>query len=117
MSKHILNQIHEILVQRKDADPKKSYVAKLYKRGTPKIAQKIGEEAAEAIIEAIRVEEKPKSKKRRNDLKEELADLLFHISVLQAHLGITPDEIFEILGSRFGVSGLDEKASREKDRE
>lgn len=115
MAQDILNQIHAILQQRKSASADKSYAAKMYKKGAPKIAQKIGEEAAEVIIEAIRLDEKPKSKKRRDDLKNELADLTFHMNLLMAHFDITPDDVSDILADRMGVSGLDEKASRQKD--
>lgn len=112
---HIMNRLYDVLQGRKKADPKKSYAAKLYSKGTEKIAQKIGEEASEVIIEAVRLAEKKKSKKRREDLKEEMADLLFHVNMLMADRDIHPDEVFKILDKRFGLGGLDEKASRKKD--
>lgn len=114
MTDHILNRLYDVLQGRKKADPKKSYAAKLYSKGTEKIAQKIGEEAAEVIIEAVRLSEKKKSKKRRKDLCEELADLQFHMTMLMADRNIDPEEVFAILDKRFGLGGLDEKASRKK---
>jgi phosphoribosyl-ATP pyrophosphohydrolase len=108
MSKeHILEKLIAVLEERKDAEPKKSYVASLYKKGPNKMAKKVGEEAVEVAIEAVR------GKKKK--LKEESADLLFHLLVLWTYYDIKPDDIFEILADRFGVSGHDEKAARKKD--
>lgn len=113
MPKHILDHLYDILQDRKNADPEASYVASLYAKGTPKIAKKIGEEAAELIIEAIRLDAENK-KSIRDDFKNETADLLFHILVLLSHHNIRPDEVFEILSGRVGVSGHEEKARRTK---
>ena len=104
MSDEILNQLFEIIEGRKDADPKTSYVAALYTKGTAKIAQKVGEEAVETCIEAIQGD--------KQKVAEESADLLFHLMVLWADAGLTPNDITEILKSRLGTSGHDEKASR-----
>lgn len=109
---HILDKLYQTLQDRKDADPKKSYVAELYKKGSKKIAKKMGEEAVELVIEAMRLEEKPKKDKRREDFKNEAADLLFHMLVLFSHHNVKPDEVFEILSKRLGISGHEEKASR-----
>lgn len=103
---HILDKLITVLQERKDAEPKKSYVADLYKKGPHKMAKKVGEEAVEVAIEAIT------GKKKK--LKEESADLLFHLLVLWTYYDIKPDDIFEILAERFGVSGHEEKASRNK---
>jgi len=104
--KNILKDLVKILEERKDADPSESYVASLYKKGPNKMAKKVGEEAVEVAIEAVRG--------KKGKLKEESADLLFHLLVLWTHYDIKPDDIFEILAERFGVSGHDEKASRGK---
>lgn len=104
MSKTILQDLHAVLLTRKNAEAEKSYVASLYKGGVKKIAAKIIEEANEAIAEA-----------ENNDnekLKSESADLLFHLAVLWAHQGISPDDILNVLESRFGTGGHEEKASR-----
>ena len=53
MTAHILNTLFETILSRKGADPKSSYVASLFEKGTPKIAQKVGEEAMETAIEAV----------------------------------------------------------------
>lgn len=105
MSEHIIDRLYNVLLERKDADPEGSYVASLYEQGTEKITQKVLEEAAEGIIEAI--------KGNREQLRAESADLLFHLMVLWADQNIKPEEVFAILERRFGRSGHDEKASRE----
>lgn len=101
---HILEELFNVIENRKNADPETSYVASLYAKGTGKIAQKVGEEAFETVIEAM--------KNNPVGLKQESADLLFHLMVLWADRGITPDEVFTILEKRLGVGGIDEKNSR-----
>jgi len=99
-----LQTLFETIEGRKNADGEKSYVASLFQKGTAKIAQKVGEEAVETAIEAIQG--------NRDKLKEESADLLFHLLVLWADQGLKPDDIMDVLESRMGTSGHDEKASR-----
>lgn len=99
-----LYKLRELIEDRRNKDPKTSYVAKLLKRGTNKIAQKVGEEAAETIIASL-VE-------KHKDVVDESADLLFHLSVLWADKGVTPQEVMQELENRMGISGLDEKAAR-----
>jgi phosphoribosyl-ATP pyrophosphohydrolase len=94
------------LRERKTADPEKSYVASLYKKGTKKITEKVIEEAHETIEEALKGDPEK--------LKAESADLLFHLMVLWADQGIAPDDVFKILEERLGVGGHAEKASRTK---
>ncbi len=104
MEKHVLNQLFETLEDRKNTDPKDSYVASLYAKGTGFIGNKVIEEAVETIVEA-----------HKNDpekLKTESADLLFHLMVLWAHISITPEDIYDILEKRAGISGHAEKSSR-----
>lgn len=104
MTQDVLNQLFKIIEERKNADPESSYVASLYAKGTSKISQKVGEEVVETIIEAIKGD--------KDKLAQESADLLFHLMVLWADQGLTPDEIMNVLQSRLGTSGHDEKASR-----
>ncbi|HRQ60086.1 MAG TPA: phosphoribosyl-ATP diphosphatase [Alphaproteobacteria bacterium] len=108
----VLKSLYQTIQERKTADPENSYVAKLYARGPAKIAQKLGEEAVEMVIEAIRLAEKPSSAKRREALKDEAADLLFHYLVVLGQNDIKPEEILAILESRMGTSGLEEKQNR-----
>lgn len=100
----ILNKLYDILQARKGADAKSSYVASLYDKGTGHICDKVMEEAQEAVEEALAG--------KADLLKAESADLLFHLMVLWADQGITPDDILVVLEKRFGTSGHDEKASR-----
>ena len=102
-----LTRLHATILSRKGADPKSSYTASLFARGRQRIAQKLGEEAVEAVIAAIADD--------REKLVGEAADLLFHLHVLLADMGIDPQEVLAELDRREGVSGLEEKASRAKD--
>ena len=93
-----------MLLRRKDADAEQSYVASLYGKGTAKIAEKVGEEAIETVIEAVKGD--------REKLTQESADLLFHLMVLWADQGITPQQVLDVLEWRMGVPGHEEKAAR-----
>lgn len=104
MSDNVLRQLAEVLEQRKDAAADSSYVASLYDKGLDAILKKVGEEATETVM-AAKDGEKEK-------LVYETADLWFHTLVLLAHEGLGPDDVLQELARRFGVSGLDEKASR-----
>lgn len=104
MPKHIIDELFEIIEGRKGADPKSSYVASLFDKGTAKIAQKVGEEAVETAIEALQGD--------KEKLAAESADLLFHLMILWADQGLKPDDIMTVLKSRLGTSGHDEKAAR-----
>ena len=100
----ILEQLADVLEQRKQAEPDSSYVASLYGKGLDAILKKIGEEATETVMAA---------KDGDNEkIVYETADLWFHSLVLLAHKGLRPDDVLQELGRRFGVSGHDEKASR-----
>jgi phosphoribosyl-ATP pyrophosphohydrolase len=103
-TQHILQELAEVLEQRKQADPDSSYVAKLYARGLDHILKKIGEEAAETIIAAKGGE--------REQIVYETADLWFHTLVMLAERGLGPEPVLAELARRFGLSGLAEKASR-----
>ena len=102
--KHLVEALYATILARKGADPASSYTAKLFGKGTAKIAQKLGEEAVEAAIEAVRG--------RREALVAESADLLYHLLVLWAATGIAPDDVWAELRRREGVSGIAEKAAR-----
>ncbi len=102
----VLDRLYATVQARKDADPESSYTAKLFHRGRAKIAQKVGEEAVEAVIEAVRGD--PAA------LAGESADLLYHLLVLWADAGVRPEEVWSILEGRVGTGGLDEKRSRPK---
>ncbi len=114
MSKHTLDKLYDVLQQRKKALGDKSYVASLYEKGSPKIAEKILEEAQEFIDEAFDIHHDRSNTETKKNLRNEAADLIFHIMVMLSHHDAPPQDIFDILEQRFGVSGHDEKASRSK---
>jgi len=93
-----------ILEKRKSSKPDKSYVAKISSKGKNKIAQKVGEEAVEAVIAAVN--------EGKKELVAESADLLFHLLILWAERGVKPSDVKKELKKRMGTSGLDEKAAR-----
>jgi phosphoribosyl-ATP pyrophosphohydrolase len=100
----MIEPLFKTILARKGADPASSYTAALFAKGRQKIAQKLGEEAVETALAAM-----------TNDAKAvtaESADVLYHLCVLWAHMGITPDDIAAELKRRETMSGLDEKASR-----
>ena len=99
-----LSKLAEVLEQRKQADPDSSYVAKLYSKGLDAILKKIGEEATETVMAAK--DGKP------DKIVYEIADLWFHTMVLLSQQGLSPQDVLTELDRRFGLSGLEEKASR-----
>jgi phosphoribosyl-ATP pyrophosphohydrolase len=100
----VLDRLYEVILNRRGADPERSHTARLFQKGTPKIAQKLGEEAVEAVIAGV-ARDKP-------GLTQESADLLFHLLVLWADQGLAPEEVWRELERRRSSSGVDEKAGR-----
>src|SRR4051794_41507772 len=95
-----LERLWRVIESRRGADPKTSYTAKLFSRGREKIAQKLGEEAVEAVIEGV--------KGNRKALVGESADLLYHLLVLWAETGVAPAPVIAgpaERGGQFGVPG------------
>lgn len=107
MSENILQQLAEVLEQRKSAEPDSSYVAKLYSKGLDSILKKVGEEATETVIAAKGGD--------KDKLIYETADLWFHTLVMLADQGLGPQAVLDELARRFGLSGLEEKANRPQD--
>ena len=101
-----LTRLARTIESRKGADDKKSYAAKLFKRGPEKCAEKFGEEAIEAIIAAAKGDKK--------NLKEEAADVIFHLLVMLSSRGVTLEDVLEELERREGKSGIIEKQERSK---
>lgn len=112
MSDHILDALYQVLQTRKNAGGEKSYVASLYEKGSPKIAEKILEEAQEFIDEAYALDKDAGDADAQKNIRSEAADLLFHMMVMLSHHNVPPSEVFEVLEGRFGTSGHDEKAGR-----
>ncbi len=100
----VLDRIWAVVESRRNASPTISHSARLLSRGTPKIAQKFGEEAVECLIEATRG--------NPDGVVSESADVLYHLLVLWVDAGIRPETVWEELHRREGVSGIAEKASR-----
>ncbi len=100
----VLDRLFEIVHSRRGANPAVSHSARLLARGTAKVAQKFGEEAVECLIEAVAG--------NHDAMVAESADVLYHLLVLWVASDVRPDEVWEELGRREGVSGIAEKASR-----
>ena len=100
----VIDRLFETVASRKGGDAAESYTAKLFARGTDKIAQKLGEEAVETVIAAVT--------KDRDGMIGESADLIYHLLVLWADAGIRPEDVLAELERREGTSGIAEKASR-----
>jgi phosphoribosyl-ATP pyrophosphohydrolase len=100
----VLDRLWQVITARRGGDPQVSYTARLFLRGRAKIAQKLGEEAIEAVIEGLRGD--------RAGLVGESADLLYHLLVLWADAGIAPADVAAELARREGQSGVDEKRGR-----
>ena len=102
----VLEKLAGVIESRKTQSADSSYVASLFDKGMDSILKKVGEEAAETIVAA------------KNDddaqLVHETADLWFHTLVMLAARGLRPEQVLSELERRFGVSGHDEKAGRDK---
>jgi len=102
----VLERLWRVILSRRGADPDTSYTARLFTRGRAKIAQKLGEEAVEAVIEGVRGDAAA--------LTVESADVLYHLLVLWAAAGVSPDGVAAELIRREGTSGIDEQRRRTK---
>lgn len=99
-----LKSLAQTIQTRKSAAPDSSWTAQLLAKGPEKCAEKFGEEAIEAIIEAVKGD--------RAALTSEAADVLYHLLVMLASRDITLDDVEAELARREGTSGLQEKAAR-----
>ena len=102
----VLDRLYRVIESRRGADPAASNTARLFAKGTDKIAQKVGEEAIETVIEGVRGKKK--------ELAAESADLLYHLLVLWCDRGVRPADVWEALASREGKSGIEEKRLRKQ---
>ena len=101
-----LENLASTIAERASADPDSSWTAKLLAKGPEKCAEKFGEEAVEAIIEAV--------KNDRQGLVSESADVLFHLLVMLQSRDIPFQDVLAELDRRQGTSGIAEKAARPK---
>ena len=90
--KSIIKELYDVITDRRQNPVEGSYTNYLFSKGSEKICKKIGEEATEAVISA--------TMNKREDLVSEIADLTYHMLVLMAEKGITPEEIETELQSR-----------------
>ena len=100
----VLDRLGAVIAARKTADPDSSWTAQLLSRGPEACAQKFGEEAVEAIVEAVRG--------NRDALASEGADVLYHFLVMLAARDLTLEDVLAELELRETRSGIEEKASR-----
>ncbi|GHF72522.1 phosphoribosyl-ATP diphosphatase [Seohaeicola zhoushanensis] len=99
-----LERLAATVAARRGADPEESWTAKLLSKGPEKCAEKFGEEAVEAIIEAVKGD--------RARLTAEAADVLYHLLVMLAARDVALADVLAELERREGTSGIAEKASR-----
>ena len=105
----VLTRLFSTIEERRGADPNSSYVSSLLNGPKERTARKVGEEAMEAMLEAL--------KEVDHNLVSESADLLFHLMVLWAQCGVRAEDVWSELAQREGVSGLVEKANRKRAKE
>ena len=103
---NVLTRLARTIESRIGQDERQSYAAKLFQRGPEKCAEKFGEEAVEAIMEATKGDKKK--------LKEEAADVFFHLFVMLSSRGVTLEDVLGELERREGKSGIIEKQERGK---
>ena len=101
---HTLDRLAATIAARKGASPDSSWTAKLLSRGPEKCAEKFGEEAIEAIIEAVKGDQ--------GKLAAEAADVLYHLLVMLAARDVALADVLAILDARDGTSGIAEKSAR-----
>ena len=100
----VLDDLIQIIKSRKNGDDNKSYTARLFNQGLDECCKKFGEESVELIIAAM--------SKKDDNLKEEAADLIFHLLVLLELCNVDFQDILHILKGRTNQSGLQEKSNR-----
>ena len=104
MNEHILDAVYQVILDRKANPSDNSYTASLMAKGIDKILKKVGEEATEVVIAG--------KGGAREEIIYETADLMYHLLVLLGYRDIAPLEVYNELGRRFGISGIEEKAAR-----
>ena len=100
----ILDAVYQVILDRKENPSDNSYTASIMAKGIDKILKKVGEEATEVVIAG--------KGGTREEIIYETADLLYHLLVLLGYRDIALHEVYDELGRRFGISGMEEKAAR-----
>lgn len=109
-----LARLASVLLSRRGGDPDVSYAARLFSKGDDAILKKIGEEATELVMAAKDAQHNEAGGKQK--VVAEMADLWFHCLVALAYYDLSPAQVLDELDQRAGVSGLEEKASRQTRR-
>lgn len=104
VSQDVLERLADVIDQRRQGDPDKSYVARLFHKGTDAILKKVGEEATETVMAAKDGD--------REKIVYEVADLWFHSMIALAQFDLSPADVLRELERREGLSGLEEFAAR-----
>ena len=104
MTQFSLHDLEKIIAQRADSGDSSSWTVKLMGKGIEKAAEKLGEEAIESVIAAVAQD--------KDALRNEAADLLYHLMVVLKMKGVSVDDVISELDRRTGQSGLEEKAAR-----
>ncbi len=104
LSQDVLERLADVIDSRRQGDPGKSYVARLFHKGTDAILKKVGEEATETVMAAKDGD--------RQKIVYEVADLWFHSLIALAQFGLRPADVLAELTRREGLSGLEEFAAR-----
>ena len=102
----IVEELFDIIEQRKRGDPEASYVARTFARGREHVAKKVGEEGVEVALAGALGD--------RKGVVSESADLLFHLLILWSDTGVQPADVFDELSKRRGVSGLAREAGKRR---
>lgn len=100
----ILHELERIIESRKNNSSEKSYTAQLFQGGIIKTGKKVVEEAGEVVLAA--------ALQNKEELTGEIADLIYHLSVLMCQKEVLWSDIAEMLQKRLNISGLEEKAAR-----
>lgn len=100
-----IRDLYETILSRKESAEEKSYTAYLFEAGLDKILKKVGEESTEVVIAAKNFEKDCHSMENREELKNEICDLLYHVFVMMVESDISMDEIDEVLDQRSQKSG------------
>ena len=118
-----LQQLMQVIHDRRDNPPAKSYTTSLFNAGVPMIGEKVMEEAGELVESAgeycanrddTTARNSDTNDEKKQHVIHEAADLVYHTLVMLSHCGLDFTDVEQELASRFGVSGIDEKNSRKK---
>ena len=91
--KDTFSELYEVVMSRKEEKQEGSYTCYLFEKGLDKILKKVGEECSETIIAAKNADMFKDDADKKNDLVGEISDLYYHIAVMMAQVGVTPEDV------------------------